>query len=218
MASRANLVNLDAMIKRADFALQEPSEAHFETITNISVRDFTKGALVGPNLRKPDFQRETNHWSTEQVQSLLGCFVSGELIPSVILWKSSSYLFVIDGGHRLSALRAWIEDDYGDGPISQEFFGYEVSREQKAIAERTRRLISASVGSWKHFEARQGRDELPIDERKRLNAVISRALPIQWVTGDADKAESSFFRINTKGTPLDDLEELLLRTAAGRSL
>jgi Protein of unknown function DUF262/HNH endonuclease len=210
MASRANLVNLDAMIERADFALQEPSDAHFETITNISVRDFTKGALVGPNLRKPDFQRETNHWSPDQVKSLLECFVTGELIPSVILWKSSHYLFVIDGGHRLSVLRAWIEDDYGDGPISQAFFGYEVSREQRAVAERTRRSINASVGSWKHFEARQGRDDLPPEERRRLNAVISRALPIQWVTGDADKAESSFFRINTKGTPLDELEELLL--------
>jgi hypothetical protein len=30
------------------------------------------------------------------------------------------YIFVIDGGHRLSALRAWMEDDYGDGTISLE--------------------------------------------------------------------------------------------------
>ena len=33
----------------------------------------------------------------------------------------------------------------------------------------------------------------------------------QWVTGDASKAEGSFFRINKEGTPLDDVEELLLR-------
>jgi hypothetical protein len=31
------------------------------------------------------------------------------------------------------------------------------------------------------------------------------------VQGDADKAETSFFNINMKGTPLDELEELLLR-------
>ncbi|SHF90304.1 hypothetical protein SAMN02745753_02839 [Marinomonas polaris DSM 16579] len=33
----------------------------------------------------------------------------------------------------------------------------------------------------------------------------------QWVKGDTDKAETSFFNINMKGTPLDPLEELLLR-------
>jgi hypothetical protein len=211
MSQRSNLVNLDAMIARADFALEQPSDEHFETISSISVRDFTRGALVGPNLRKPDFQRETNHWAPEQVASLLNCFVSGELIPSVILWKSSSYLFVIDGGHRLSVLRAWIEDDYGDGPISQAFFGFEVSKEQKAIAQRTRKLINDQIGSWQHFETRQAHADTTAEDRKRLNAVISRALPIQWVKGDAEKAESSFFRINTKGTPLDDLEELLLK-------
>jgi hypothetical protein len=27
---------------------------------------------------------------------------------------SPSFLFVIDGGHRLSVIRAWMEDDYGD--------------------------------------------------------------------------------------------------------
>ena len=34
---------------------------------------------------------------------------------------------------------------------------------------------------------------------------------MQWVKGDTDKAETSFFNINMKGTPLDPLEELLLR-------
>src|SRR5690606_27208492 len=119
MPSRGNLVNLDAMIKRADFASEESDEPLFENVSTISVRDFTKGGLIGPSLRKPDFQRETNHWSPQQVISLLECFTNGDLIPSVILWQSPTYLFVIDGGHRLSVLRAWIEDDYGDGPMSQ---------------------------------------------------------------------------------------------------
>jgi hypothetical protein len=138
MAGRANLVNLDAMIKRADFASEEAEESLFENVSTISVRDFTKGGLIGPNLRKPDFQRETNHWNPQQVVSLLECFTSGDLIPSVILWQSPTYLFVIDGGHRLSVLRAWIEDDYGDGPLSQAYFGGEISKEQKKIAEKWR--------------------------------------------------------------------------------
>lgn len=80
MASRANLVNLDAMIKRADFASEESEESLFENVSTISVRDFTKGGLIGPSLRKPDFQRETNHWNPQQVISLLECFTSGDLI------------------------------------------------------------------------------------------------------------------------------------------
>lgn len=212
MASRANLVNLDAMIKRADFASEASDESLFENVSTISVRDFTKGGLIGPSLRKPDFQRETNHWTPQQVVSLLECFTNGDLIPSVILWQSPTYLFVIDGGHRLSVLRAWIEDDYGDGPLSLAYFGNEVSKEQKVLAERTRRLVSEKVGSWQHFQAKVENDSLDVAERKRVNAIISRGLPIQWVKGDADKAESSFFKINTKGTPLDSVEELLLKS------
>ena len=209
MASRANLVNLDAMIKRADFASEETDDSSFDNVSTISLRDFTKGALIGPRLRKPDFQRETSHWNPQQVVSLLECFTSGDLIPSVILWKSSSALFVIDGGHRLSALRAWIEDDYGDGPLSQAYFGGEISEEQKKIAQTTRKLVNSKIGSWVDIEERIESEDP--SERKMMTAIASRGLPIQWVKGDADKAENSFFKINTKGTPLDEVEELLLK-------
>lgn len=212
MAGRSNLVNLDAMIKREDFAALGVQSATFDTVNTISLRDFTHGGMVGPSLRKPDFQRETNHWVPEQVASLLDCFVNGDLIPSVILWQSPTHVFVIDGGHRLSALRAWVEDDYGDGPISQAFFGYEVSEDQRKIAKRTRELIAKKVGTWQHYLARSVQDDLEQQERIRLTTIVTRGLPIQWVKGDADRAEQSFFKINTKGTPLDNVEELLLKT------
>lgn len=212
MALRSNLVNLDAMIKREDFAASDAESSTFENVSTISLRDFTKGGLIGPSLRKPDFQRETNHWSPDQVVSLLECFVNGDLIPSVILWQSPTFLFVIDGGHRLSALKAWIDDDYGDGPTSQPFFGYQIADEQKKNAEKVRKLVSTRIGSWQHYLAKAEDENLDPSERKKLNALITRGLPIQWVKGDADKAESSFFKINTKGTPLDDIEELLLKS------
>ncbi len=212
MASRANLVNLDAMIKRSDFATEDAEEAIYENISTISLRDFTKGGLVGPNLRKPDFQRETNHWSPEQVFELLECFTSGDLIPSVILWQSPTFIFVIDGGHRLSVLRSWIEDDYGDGPMSQSLFGNEISAGQKKAADKTRLLVKNSIGSWQHFQTKIEDETLGPKERTKVSAIISRGLPIQWVKGDADKAENSFFKINTQGTPLDSIEELLLKS------
>ena len=189
MAPRSALVNLDAMIARSDFATQEADDKVFENVSTISLRDFTRGGLIGPNLRKPDFQRETNHWSPAQVESLLECFVHGDLIPSVILWQSPTYLFVIDGGHRLSVLKAWVEDDYGDGPISQKFFGYDVSSDQKKAADKARELINSKIGSWQHFQAKiDDSSELTTAERKRVNTIISRGLPIQWVKGDPDKA------------------------------
>lgn len=211
MANSPKTVNLDAMIRREDFAAIDGDQGLHENVTTISVRDFTEGGLLGNALRKPDFQRETNHWQAEQVVRLLECFVSGDLIPSVILWQSPTCVFVIDGGHRLSALRAWIEDDYGDGPISQTFFGYDVSTEQRRIADHTRKLVNNRVGTWLHYKQRSKDDNLDPSERRKVNTAIARGIPIQWVKGDADRAETSFFTINTKGTALDSVEELLLR-------
>ncbi len=149
MANRANLVNLDAMIIREDFAVKSAqTSAHYDKQDKISVRDFAADGLLGSLLRKPDFQRETNHWTPEQVVSLLECYVDGDLIPSVILWQSETATFVIDGGHRLSVLRAWVEDDYGDGHLSLSYFGTELSKEQKRVASRTRQLVESKIGRW----------------------------------------------------------------------
>ncbi|MBS0628417.1 MAG: DUF262 domain-containing protein [Verrucomicrobia bacterium] len=206
----STLVNLDALIKREDFGTEDEFET-YESFNTISIRDLTEGSLVGPNLRKPDFQRETNHWTPFQILSLLESFVTGELVPSVILWKSPTYLFVIDGGHRLSALKAWIEDDYGDGALSYEYFGREISKDQKRNAEITRKLVNDSIGSYKQLKLKNEKQDLSPDERRRITTIIARGLQVQWVKGDADKAEHSFFKINTQGTPLDQIEELLLK-------
>lgn len=211
MPSKNRLVNLDAMIRREDFAFSEAnSTAYFEGVPAISIRELESTGLYAPLLRKPDFQRETNHWDPEQVVSLLECFVNGDLIPSVILWKSASYWFVIDGGHRISVLRAWVEDDYGDGPVSKAFLGDAIPAEQKKAAEQTRQLVSDRIGTWLHVKARNQVPDLDEQERRKISTIIGRTLPIQWVQGNAEKAEASFFKINTKGTPLDDIEELLL--------
>lgn len=207
MASKANLVNLDAMISREDFSAQSDNDLSFESIQNIAMRDI--GMLSGL-LRKPDFQRETNHWTPEQVVSLLKSFVTGDLIPSVILWKSS-FVFVIDGGHRLSVLRAWKENDYGDGHISQKFFGNIISEEQKKIAQKTRELVDSTVGKWSDIERKMQNSNNDQEESRRLTNIYIRALQVQWVKGDSDKAETSFFNINKKGTPLDEVEETLLK-------
>jgi hypothetical protein len=200
------LVNLDAMIARADFALLKNEENQHDNFDRITIQHFTSEGLTGKIIRKPDFQRETNHWTPQQVLSLLECFVSGDLIPSVILWKSPTFLFVIDGGHRLSVLKAWVEDDYGDGYISLKYFEDSISANQKKAAKKTRELVNAKIGSYQEFRKKVEAGEIDA----KISSILSRALPVQWVPGDADKAEASFFKINTQGTPLDQIEEALL--------
>jgi hypothetical protein len=170
------------------------------------------GSPVKSLLRKPDFQRETNHWTPAQIVTFLASFLDNELIPSLILWKSSSYIFVIDGGHRLSVLRAWIEDDYGDGPISQAFYGGEISEAQKKIAKKTRALVESRIGRFARIKNMVGKTNSGNEiESKRAHILFTRGLNLQWVQGTASVAETSFFKINSQGTPLDDTEELLLR-------
>jgi hypothetical protein len=104
----AKRVDLDAMIPREDFAIAQETYV-LDLIKDFPVTHLANESPILKLLRKPDFQRETNHWNPDQVVSLLASFVDGEVIPSLILWKAPRYIFVIDGGHRLSALRAWME-------------------------------------------------------------------------------------------------------------
>jgi hypothetical protein len=204
-------VNLDAMIPRADFAAEE-DEYVLDLFTAFQINNLEPGSPILSLLRKPDFQRETAHWTAAQVVSLIASFVDNELIPSLILWKSPKFIFVIDGGHRLSALRAWIEDDFGDGPVTQKFYGNEISAEQKRIAKRTRVLVEQKVGRYTKIKSLVGSPSAGTEtERSRANKLVTRALSLQWVQGNAQVAETSFFKINSQGTPLDAVEELLLR-------
>ena len=133
-------VILDAMIPREDLAITEEDFA-MDLIGDFPISLLESTAPVLKLLRKPDFQRETNHWTPDQLVTFVASFLDNEVIPSLILWKSPRFIFVIDGGHRLSALRAWLQDDYGDGAISLKFFNGEISDEQRRTAKRTRTLI-----------------------------------------------------------------------------
>jgi hypothetical protein len=145
----ANRVNLDAMIPREDVAIEENPHATDDHITEFQIAYLEKDSKILKLLRKPNFQRETNHWSPHQIASFIMSFLDNEVIPSLIFWDSASYVFVLDGGHRLSALRAWIEDDYGDRGISEEFYkGQELSKEQLRMAKRTRNRVEEKVGKF----------------------------------------------------------------------
>ncbi|KJS70146.1 MAG: hypothetical protein JM57_09105 [Comamonadaceae bacterium BICA1-1] len=222
-------VNLDALIPREDFEIDDKVSSGLKKHT-ISAEDIKSDAFFFQTLRKPDFQRETNEWEPERVVELIKSFVSGELIPAVILWRSQGgYLFVIDGSHRLSAIAAWVNNDYGDGPASQAFFEGSLPSEQREVASSTRALVDERIGSYRaHRAALDNKDELSqliaeqspkLDKKDELAKRIteqarnlgSLAVQLQWVEGDISKAEGSFFKINQQAAPIDKTELKLLR-------
>lgn len=206
----AQRVNLDAMIRREDFAREIKDAPAPETIRELNLSQMLPNSAIRRQLRKPEFQRETNHWTPDQVLKFLTSFIDGDVIPSIILWRSTNFIFVIDGAHRLSALCAWISDDYGDRSISKSFYSDEISDEQKRIASHTRRLVEKEIGRYEDLDRLVGKTGSDI-AGKRAGAMNTRPIFLQTVVGDADVAEDSFFAINSQGTPLDETETYLIK-------
>ena len=206
----AHQVTMDAMIKREDFAREVSGQAPPEIIRELNVSLLLPNAFVRRLLRKPEFQRETNYWTPEQIAHFIKSFADGAVIPSIILWRSTNFIFVIDGAHRLSALCAWISNDYGDREISSSFYKGEISIEQRKIAQRTRTLIDKTVGNFETLSSLVGTASQGA-AGERATAVASRPMFVQQVVGTPKTAEDSFFAINTQGTPLDDTEKYLIR-------
>ncbi|MFJ1580500.1 HNH endonuclease family protein [Streptomyces sp. NPDC088147] len=206
-----HMVNLDALIPREDFEALPSEQAAPTSVlsTTLKITDLTQDSLMYNVLRKPDFQRETANWTPEKVAELVRSFLAGDLIPSIILWRSpaSGNIFVIDGAHRLSALAAWVQDDYGDKHTSIRFFDNSIPSEQKKAAEATRKLIQQSIGSYADLGLALRNPDTTSREKLQLARNLSAfAVHLQWVNGEAEKAESSFFRINQQATPIDPIE------------
>lgn len=206
-------VNIDALIPREDFEIEENPNPGKKKET-LSIEDLKPDSFFFTNVRKPDFQRETNEWDGKKIVDFIESFLYGDLIPAIILWRSTSgYLFVIDGSHRLSSLAAWINDDYGDGAISKQFYDGIIPEEQIEIAEETRKLVRRRVGSYTDFKlALTNPDKVKPEIQKKAKNLAVLAIQLQWVEGDASKAENSFFKINQQAAPIDKTELILLES------
>jgi len=209
-------VNLDAMIRREDLDITENDPAQVTIGTQLKLFELEETSASFNILRKPDFQRETANWSPEKISDMVESFLDGDLIPSVIVWRSSKSgkLFVIDGAHRLSALIAWINDDYGDEILSRRVFGHLIDDpQQKRIANKTRSLIAARVGSYQHLKSYVINPDGASDQNALLRArnMGSFSITLQDVRGDVAKAERSFLKINQNATPIDPTEFLMIQ-------
>ncbi len=81
---------------------------------------------------------------------------------------------------------------------------------QKRIAKRARTLIEARVGRFSALQGFVGSKLGTEEQRRRANMLFTRALAVQWIQGSAALAETSFFKINSQGTPLDETETMLI--------
>lgn len=209
----AEVVNLDALIPREDF-LAPLNDGHVGLggKPSAAVTDLLHGESFFSTLRKPDFQRETAAWSPEQIKDFVIAFIQDDLIPSVICWQSEARLsFVIDGAHRLSAIIAWLLDDYGDGDVSKTFYGHTVPDDQFKIATKTRLLINNSVGSYKQFREETVTPGKHPHVSKNVRNIAHAKIPLLWVTGsDWKKAERAFFVINQSAVQIDPTELAIL--------
>ncbi|MDH2345716.1 DUF262 domain-containing protein [Bradyrhizobium sp. SSUT77] len=190
-------VNLDALFPRADlFELAQPV---IKKTSGIRLSDLGPGAVYDM-LRKPDFQRETNDWNPKQVAKLIETFVKDDIIPAVILWQNGNKIFIVDGAHRLSALAAWVRNDYGNGEQSLAFFKGKIPEQQKLIHDETQRLVNDQVKPWSEHSAIH-------------SMLLMREIVVQWLDSpSADQAADAFIRINQGGTVIDPLEVRILRS------
>lgn len=206
-------VNLDAIIPREDFEAEQSLISGKKKET-LSIEDIKSDSFFFSSVRKPDFQRETNEWDAKKIAELLDSFLNDDLIPAIILWRSSAgYIFVIDGSHRLSALAGWINDDYGHGSISKAFYDGIIPEEQISVAEETAKAIRKRIGSYADYKlALTNPEKVAPEIVRRSKNLGALAIQVQWVEGDATKAENSFFKINQQAAPIDKTELVLLES------
>jgi hypothetical protein len=206
-------VNLDALIKREDFESgTAESAAGKEPI--FKVEDLKRDRLYFKVLRKPDFQRTTNNWPPEMIVDLVKSWLDGSLVPALILWhsKDSGKVFVIDGAHRVGALIGWVNDDYGNGPISQAFFD-DIPPEQVKFHNQTKQLMEEEVGSFEKLYriAQNPSSTDEPDDIRRGRAIATVQPAIQRVEGDAQTAERSFLKINANPATIDPTDLDVIR-------
>lgn len=197
MVKRNTKVHLEHLIPRVELEdeVGEQNITPSERKSSFTLSDLEDNAFFYTQLKKPYFQRDTNEWSVERVQKLLETFLEDGLIPAIIMWESNEGdLLIIDGGHRVSSLIAWIHDDFGKNDINS-------MTSDKALSE----YFNLNIGNYKEIKSSKN------EEYKRIKSIIAKkSIPIQWVIGGYEKVKESFIRINEQGVSLSNDEKELI--------
>lgn len=227
-------VYLDHLIRRENLRYQRPikaGEVLGERLADRMELKELRNEARSRKLRKPDFQRATNAWTSEDCRSLLETVINKQIVPSLIMWQNPENLldYVLDGAHRVSVVLAWLTDDWGEKAISQsDFYGTDEDRERISFAARkTRELVDATIGNIRTYQDAQATFDRIVEagdspqakmdkkefDRARFYERLERGyvhFPVLWVTGDYRDAEASFLKINKSGKQLYEWERTLV--------
>lgn len=229
-------VHLDHLITRQSLRYLAPLKITGSSAVTLSARsdqnirfdDIQRENSWFSTIVKPDFQRATCAWEPEACVKFLKSVLRHRIIPSIILWRSSEtgLVYVLDGAHRLSVLRAWMIDDWGDR--AGDFYAKNENYQEILVAAReVRKAVAEGVGAFRDFvDARKEWDTIALaggapkqsmtparaeQAAFHLDAFASnRTLHAQWEEGDYKAAEESFLAINRQGAPLDAVESTLI--------
>ena len=82
---------------------------------------------------------------------------------------------------------------------------------KKRRQEATRNYINKKIGPFIEI---QNSPDNPTANKKYVEIAkrLGKGIPVQWLNGNADKAEKSFFKINKQGAPLNATERKLLKS------
>lgn len=213
MPSTPPKVYLDHLIRRDSLLYKRTAKSGEE---NTSPQDYLQIVdLYGDDergflMRKPDFQRATRSWTPDECVELLEAVLGEQVVPSIILWSSpESLIYVLDGGHRISVLLAWVNDDWGE--TAAALYGdAALESENVEAARQVRELLKLKgIGQFKDWRgaARQYKELIKEEKEPALqmsppelrhaeqfNGWKSKktGFPILWVRGDYETAERSF--------------------------
>jgi hypothetical protein len=229
-------VYLDHLIPRENLRYQRPQQAFRDTGTTkqpiLTLRDFLVQSEYKAVYRKPDFQRSTFAWTPEDCVLLLESVVQSQVVPSIIMWRSpdNGFRYILDGGHRISVVIAWLQDDWGESQVDL-FDNPQQAELVRRAARQVRSLVEERIGKISDYElaaqeivrlTKEGRN--PSQEMGNLQngKALERGLFFQalrsgdvlfnilWVNGDYKTAEQSFLKINRSGRLLTDWEKRLI--------
>lgn len=138
--------------------------------------------------------------------------------------------YVLDGGHRISVVLAWLRDDWGDKlPIEAYNDDKELEEKIQEAAREVHLLLKKyKIGKFEDYRLAYEKFEgLPSESQEFethlhsditifaefYRSIITGAIgfPLQWVKGDYEKAEESFLKINSGGRSLTEWEMKLVQ-------
>jgi hypothetical protein len=227
-------VYLDHLIPRDNLLYvrsdKAPRDIPDEDKKSLRIRDLMPGEESRADvLRKPDFQRATWAWTPEDCVLLLDSVINLQVVPSIIMWLSpDNHQYILDGGHRVSVVLAWMQDNWGQRLAEEEYGDEKVAKDSREAAREVQRLMATyKIASFRDYQAAyseykkvQGQNLDPEQEMDALRysyAEIYRGIVggnmsfnVQWVKGDYKTAEQSFLKINKSGRRLTEWETILV--------